>query len=122
MLLIEGVLLTSCEPVLIEQSLTEKELNQDNVKYLKILIDQEGIYELSSSELANVGMAILDPSEFHLYIEGVELPYWLEHQSDGFSIRFYGQESRSLFTNDSVYWLINGENCSIAFKPRRVLC
>ena len=103
-------MLTSCESDRSGSSPTGKELNQENVQYLKILIDKDGIYELSSVDLAKAGMAIHEPSSYHLYALGKEVPFWLEQQPDGFTLRIYAQESRSLYTNENIYWLVNGGN------------
>lgn len=78
----------------------------------KILVDADGIYRLDYPTLqaANVPVDSLDPRTFTLTNQGQQVHIYVSGEADGIfdssdSILFYGQQARTRFTNQNVYWL-----------------
>jgi hypothetical protein len=86
-----------------------------NAPAYKILVDQDGIYQVGYHDLRAVGVPVdnLDPRKIHLRHLGQEVDIYLHGQFDGdFSpgdyILFYGQGIDSKYTDENVYWLTWG--------------
>lgn len=82
----------------------------------KIEVAEDGLYQLSYSLLAAVGVPVdtLDPRTFQLFSGGQEVAIRVLGEEDGVfdasdSIRFYGQAARHKYTDRNVYWLIYGQ-------------
>ena len=67
-------------------------------QYYKFKIAQTGIYRIDSTVLANAGIPLssINPKNFQLFARGVEIPVYIEGESDGSFdgtdfIEFYGQ-------------------------------
>jgi len=82
-----------------------------SVTTVKIFVRQDGIYELTSTQLraAGVRWESVDSARLHLLYQGREQPLWTGEQGGAFSLRFYGQASSSLYARDNVYWLQLGD-------------
>ncbi len=89
----------------------------EKYKY-KIIIEEEGIYRITYSELAEVMNAIdgVDPRNFKMGHLGFDVPIFISGEDDGSFdpddyIEFYGERIRgeetyfNLYTNYNVYWL-----------------
>lgn len=70
----------------------------------KISVDHEGWYHVSLADLAAAGVDISNPSDLHLYAEGVEQPAMLR---DG-GLEFYGIGLDTPSTGTRVYWVTAG--------------
>jgi hypothetical protein len=91
-------------------------LRQDARPEYKILVDQDGIYELSYTDLKNAGVPVdsLDPRTLQLFNQGIEVAISVDGEQDGkFDptdvLLFYGQKINTKFTETNVYWLGWGE-------------
>lgn len=87
----------------------------------KIIVDEDGLYEISGQELANQGMDIgsVDPATIAMLYRGQPVAYQFvdtatPNQFDPTDkIRFYGwafdgPRAEKLFVNDNIYWLWAG--------------
>ena len=83
----------------------------------KISVAQDGIYQLTYSELQAAGLPVgiggLAPVTFQLFNMGSEVAIYVEGEDDGrFDlddyILFYGQKMDSKYTDTNVYWLRYG--------------
>jgi hypothetical protein len=81
----------------------------------KISVAQDGIYQLTYSDLQTAGLPVdsLDPRTFQLYNMGSEVAIYVEGEGDksfdsGDYILFYGQKMNTKYTNTNVYWLRYG--------------
>jgi hypothetical protein len=79
---------------------------------LKIGVDHEGLYEVSSEDIKTTmpGWEEVDPDHLRLSLRGQEQPIWIVDRGEQFSIRFYGIPSDSRYTGENTYLLtgING--------------
>jgi len=78
----------------------------------KILVDQDGIYQVSyeALQLAGVPVGELDPRTFRLVNHGTEVPIFIVGNADeefkpGDYLLFYGQKISTKYTQTNVYWL-----------------
>jgi len=94
-------------------------LNDLGSNELEIYTSEEGIYDLTSSELDKVFPTWeTDPTRLHLYLRGQEQQLWVEKQTGSYHLYFYGQGSDSLYTTDNVYWLkLDHNNANVDKKP-----
>ena len=76
----------------------------------KILIVEEGLYELSSDDLKTAGMEDIVPDRLHLFKQGQEVPLWINGQPDDLLLQFFAHETGSLYTNENIYWLVDGDD------------
>jgi len=81
----------------------------------KIMVREEGIYELSQAALAAAGMPVetLDPRTLRLFNAGQEVAIHVTGEEDGrFDegdvVLFYGQGVDTRYTDTNVYWLTYG--------------
>ena len=81
----------------------------------KILLDADGIYQLSYDQLQAAGVAVdsLDPHTFQMHNQGKEIAIYVVGEEDGVfdtgdTILFYGQGMNTKYTNTNVYWLTWG--------------
>jgi hypothetical protein len=86
----------------------------------KILVNQDGIYQLTYTDLQATGLPVesLDPRTFQLSNQGSEVAIYVEGESDGSFdnldyILFYGQKMPTKFTDINVYWLTWGEDSGL---------
>jgi hypothetical protein len=82
---------------------------------VKIYTSQEGIYELSRSDLEKAGFVIQEnqTSTLKLFNRGQQVSLWIRGDKAGDlpgagSVYFYGLPSPSRFTSENVYWLVQG--------------
>lgn len=85
------------------------------VDQYKIQVNQDGIYQLTYTDLANAGLPVssLDPRTFQLFNQGVEVALNVIGEADGVfdasdAVLFYGQKINTKYTNTNVYWLSYG--------------
>lgn len=91
------------------------------VSTFKILIDQDGIYEISAAELANSGMTLpAAPNTLQMMHRGQPVAFqFLDSDADNLffnpadKIRFYGwafdgSRYEQMYVNDNVFWLWAG--------------
>ncbi|MFQ5875932.1 MAG: C25 family cysteine peptidase, partial [Dehalococcoidia bacterium] len=79
----------------------------------RITTTSEGIYRISSGELAAAGMdtASIDPRNLHLYSRGVEVArYVYDEEGNGYLdpndyVLFYAEPINTKYTKTNVYWL-----------------
>ncbi len=78
----------------------------------KITINQDGMVRVSTSALANAGFPvdIVDPRHLHVRYGDTEIAIWVQGEDDGRldpgdAVIFYGQKTRTRYTDDNVYWL-----------------
>lgn len=83
--------------------------------YYKILVNQDGLYQVSYSDLQAAGVLVdsLDPRTFQLYNQGIEVAIEAPGQDDGVFnpgeyLLFYGQKINTRYTDTNVYWLTWG--------------
>jgi hypothetical protein len=81
----------------------------------KVLVDEDGIYELGYDDLLSAGVDVgnLDPRTLKLHNRGEEVAIYVAGEEDGSfdagdHILFYGQEVVSKYTDVNVYWLTWG--------------
>ena len=82
----------------------------------KILVDQDGIYQLTYADLVAAGVPVdtLDPLTFQLFNQSSEVAILIEGEADhsfdlGDVILFYGQKlADNKYTDTNVYWLTWG--------------
>jgi hypothetical protein len=74
---------------------------------LKIGVDREGLYEVSSVDIKHTmpGWENVDPNHLRLTLRGQEQPIWIMDQGEQFSVRFYGIPSDSRYTGENIYML-----------------
>lgn len=82
----------------------------------KILVDQDGIYQVSYTDLQLAGLPVdsLDPRTFQLFNQSLETAIFVEGEADGIFhstdyLLFYGQPVDSKYTGTNVYWLTWGD-------------
>ncbi len=80
--------------------------------YYKILVNGDGLYQLSYTDLKNAGVPVdsLDPRKLRLFKQDNEVAISVEGEQDGtFNtgdvLLFYGQKAGTKFTYTNVYWL-----------------
>lgn len=90
---------------------------EEQQAYYKILVNQDRVYKLDYTYLANAGLPLetIDPRKIHITNRGVEISMYIEGESDGLFdpddfILFYGERVKSKFTATNVYWLSWDEN------------
>jgi hypothetical protein len=91
------------------------EARDSGVRY-RIVLDQDGIYELDYAALDAAGIPVdtLDPRTFQVFHQGEEVAIWVEGEADGNfengdAILFFGEGINSKYTTENVYWLGFGE-------------
>lgn len=107
-------------------SLSTEGLPQATTPVYRVSVNQNGIIKLTKSYLDSIGVnfSSVDPRKIHLTSSGVEIPIYIEGESDGVFndndyILFYGQKlsikNRQVwnggdFTDTNVYWLYADNN------------
>jgi hypothetical protein len=78
---------------------------------LKIGIDEERLYEITSAEIMRLmpGWANVDPTHLQLTLRGQVQPVWLSNQGKDFSLIFYGFPSNSRYSDENIYVLAGGD-------------
>ncbi len=81
----------------------------------KILVDADGIYQLTYSALLAAGVPVnsLDPRTLKLTNQGAEVAIYVAGEADGVFnaedyVLFYGQKMTTKYTDVNVYWLTWG--------------
>lgn len=81
----------------------------------KIALNQDGLYQLSYTDLLNAGLPVgtLDPRTFQISNQGSEIAIFVNGETNGLfepgeSILFYGQKISTKFTDTNIYWLTWG--------------
>lgn len=84
---------------------------------LKIGVTEDGLYELTYSDLIGAGLDLngLDPRTLKISCRGVETPIYVPGEDDGVFdptdiILFYGTAIDDVYTTKNVYWLTLGES------------
>ena len=82
----------------------------------KILVDADGIYQLTYNDLLAAGVPVsgLDPRTFQLSNQGTQVAIYVAGEADGVFdtddyILFYGQKVMTKYTDVNVYWLTWGD-------------
>jgi len=84
----------------------------------KVLVDEDGIYQLTYTDLLTVGVPVntLDPRTLKLHNQGNQVAIYVDGEADGVFntgdyVLFYGQKMTTKYTDVNVYWLTwGGEN------------
>ncbi len=94
---------------------------------LKVLVDQDGIVQLTAADLAAAGwdLAQLDPRTLRLTAQGAEVALWIPGGEDGAldagdAVIFYGQAMTGPYTRRNVYWLTAGGAPGLRMAKRDV--
>ncbi len=81
----------------------------------KILVDADGIYQLTYTDLITAGVPVdtLDPRTLKLHNQGIQVAIYVEGEEDGVFntsdyVLFYGQKMTTKYTDVNVYWLTWG--------------
>ncbi|MEJ5308323.1 MAG: C25 family cysteine peptidase [Anaerolineae bacterium] len=81
----------------------------------KILVDADGIYQLTYTDLIAAGVPVntLDPRTLKLHNQGIQVAIYVEGEADGVFntsdyVLFYGQKMTTKYTDVNVYWLTWG--------------
>ncbi|MCU0488122.1 MAG: C25 family cysteine peptidase [Anaerolineales bacterium] len=84
---------------------------------LKILIHQDGIYQVPLSELARQGVEIRSATQeqFELLVQDQSVPFWVDDQAG--RLVFYGQEIFNRYSQETIYWLLAKDDGSRVFQP-----
>lgn len=90
-----------------------------NPQAAKIYLVDPGYYRIRSQDLIDAGLKIQpeQAGQIRLYHRGNFVNYWLDQDGQEFSIGFYGTESDSLYSRESVYWLEIGEAIGAEIRP-----
>ena len=78
------------------------------VTVVKLIVDTDGMYEVTSGELAAVGfdLANAEPADLVLSAGGQPVGFQLVAEKGERAVRFYGQSlGKSAYTGQNVYWL-----------------
>jgi hypothetical protein len=84
-----------------------------------LITGESGIYQVSSTDLADAGLQVADPKLLHLRYRGQEQPFWTTPgiQSGQFTLQFYAAANdASRYSTNNVYWLVSGE-ANLLFNP-----
>jgi hypothetical protein len=78
----------------------------------KILVDNDGIYQLTYQDLFDAGVPVdtLDPRTLHIYNQDIEIAFYVEGEDNGIFeageyLVFYGQKVNTKYTDTNIYWL-----------------
>jgi uncharacterized repeat protein (TIGR01451 family) len=77
----------------------------------KIMVNEDGIYQVTAADLAAVGVPVstIPTTTYKLAYRGREVPIRvLETDGQLASFWFYGEQSRTKYTDTNVYWLTYG--------------
>ncbi len=81
----------------------------------KILVDQDGIFQISYADLQAAGVPVdeIDPRTLKIHNQGLETAIYVSGEEDatfaeGEYLLFYGQKFHSKYTDTNVYWLTWG--------------
>ena len=93
----------------------------------KIAVHADGLYQLTYADLQAAGLPVgsLDPRTLQLYEHGQEIAIQVTGEVDGSfdaydRILFYGQASKSRYTDRTVYWLCFGHAAGLRMRSRTV--
>jgi uncharacterized repeat protein (TIGR01451 family) len=91
----------------------------------KIRVNQDGIYELTYTDLQNAGLPVgsLDPTTFQVFHQGEELAIYVAGEADGSFdpgdfVLFWGEGINTKYTNENVYWLTYGQAQGLRMQER----
>ena len=74
----------------------------------KIMVNEDGIYQVTAADLAAVGVPVstIPITTYKLSYQGREVPIRVIESDGSFaSFWFYGEQSRTKYTDTNVYWL-----------------
>ena len=81
----------------------------------KILVDQDGIFQVSYVDLQTAGVPVdeINPRTLKIHSQGMETAIYVSGEDDdafaaGEYLLFYGQKNNSKYTDTNVYWLTWG--------------
>jgi uncharacterized repeat protein (TIGR01451 family) len=93
----------------------------------KLLVDRDGLYEVTYVELAAVGVPVdqIDPRTFQVTNHGVEAAIEVRGEDDGSfdsgdTLVFYGEKTDTRYTDTNVYWLSWGRSSGRRMPQRSV--
>jgi uncharacterized repeat protein (TIGR01451 family) len=99
-----------------DPSTTQVLLAGQNQPGYKVLLDEDGIYQMSYADLQAVGVEVggVDPRTFQLHNQGEEVAIQVSGEADGSFdpedyVLFYGQKMNTKYTDVNVYWLTWGK-------------
>jgi len=100
-------------------------LGQGEPEY-KVLVDEDGIYQLTYTDLVSAGMELggVYTDDLELYNQGQEVAILVvdEDEDDQFEeedyILFYGQQMTTTYTYTNVYWLSTGAGDGLRMAQR----
>ena len=79
-------------------------------------MEQDGIHQLTYAKLSQAGLPLaeIDPRSFKIHHKDQQIPIFVQGQDNGkFElgefILFFGQELKTKYTNQNIYWLTWGE-------------
>jgi uncharacterized repeat protein (TIGR01451 family) len=111
-------------PIVPTVPIASRPTDLDDLVAVKIAVDHEGWYRVSSAQIAGTGLTRGgDLRTLHLYAEGIEQPLLLGASSGNASasfdgIEFYGTPIDTPFSGQRIYWLVReGEGNQIAKLP-----
>lgn len=94
--------------------------------WLKILLEQDGIYRLNKADLENAGLSLtgIDLMNIKMFVAGSEIPIYIDGQTDGVFddtdyIEFYGTKIQSEYTRANVYWLTIGNTAGLRMERKK---
>lgn len=78
------------------------------VMALKVYTQDEGMYEIHRSDLIKAGLNEdqLNENEIQIFYRGLKQPLWIDRTNGEFTLRFYAQKGRSLYSSENIYWLV----------------
>ena len=89
----------------------------------KVVVDQDGLYQLDYAMLQGAGVPVdtLDPPTLRLLNRGEEVAIYVTGESDGAfdagdTMLFYGEKTDTRFTDTNVYWLTWGSTAGLRLQ------
>jgi hypothetical protein len=87
----------------------------------KIEVNEDGIYQVTAADLAAVGLPVSEvpTTTYKLSYRGREVPIRvLESNGDFDALWFYGEKSRTKYTDTNVYWLTYGSEAGLRMPSK----
>jgi hypothetical protein len=92
----------------------------------KVLVDEDGIYQLSYDEIESAGMELagVQCSDLELFNQGEQVAIYVSDEgedgwfNEGDSLLFYGQEMTTTYAYTNVYWLTTGDGNGLRMPER----
>ena len=91
----------------------------------KLLVEQDGLYQVSYTDLQNAGLPVdtLDPQTFQLFNQGAEIAIYVPGEGNASFdpseyLFFYGQGLDTKYTNTNIYWLTWGSEIGLRMAAK----